>query len=161
MKKKIIILGSTGSIGKNTFNLIKKDRKNFEIKLLSTNKNISEIIKQAKTFKVKDLIISDYNKYILAKKYKNLRINFHNSFSVIDKLFKKKEIFYSMMSLVGLDGLKPTLQLIRYSQNIAIVNKESLICGWTLIKKTKKNKTNFIPVDSEHYSIFSLIEKNP
>ena len=67
-----------------------------------------------------------------------------------------------MMSLVGLDGLKPTLQLIRYSQNIAIVNKESLICGWTLIKKNlKKNKTNFIPVDSEHYSIFSLIEKNP
>ena len=66
-----------------------------------------------------------------------------------------------MISLVGLDGLKPTLQLIRYSQNIAIVNKESLICGWTLIKKKlKKNKTNFIPVDSEHYSIFSLIEKN-
>ena len=163
MRKKIIILGSTGSIGKKTFNLIKKNKKNFEIKLLSTNKNISEIIKQAKVCKVKDLIINDYNKYILAKKkYKNLKINFHNSFSVIDKLFKKKEIFYSMMSLVGLDGLKPTLQLIRYSQNIAIVNKESLICGWTLIKKNlKKNKTNFIPVDSEHYSIFSLIEKNP
>ena len=53
MKKKIVILGSTGSIGKNTFNLIKKDKKNFEIKLLSTNKNISEIIKQAKIFKVK------------------------------------------------------------------------------------------------------------
>ena len=162
MKKKIIILGSTGSIGKNTFNLIMKDKKNFEIKLLSTNKNISEIIKQAKISKVKDLIINDYDKYILAKKkYKNLRVNFHNSFSIIDKLFKKREIFYSMISLVGLDGLKPTLQLIRYSQNIAIVNKESLICGWTLIKKKlKKNKTNFIPVDSEHYSIFSLIEKN-
>ena len=162
MKKKIIILGSTGSIGKKTFNLIKKNKKNFEIKLLSTNKNISEIIKQAKICKVKDLIINDYNKYILAKKkYKNLRINFHNSFSIIDKLFKKKEIFYSMMSLVGLDGLEPTLQLIRYSQNIAIANKESLICGWNLIKKNlKRNKTNFIPVDSEHYSIFSLIEKN-
>ena len=162
MKKKIIILGSTGSIGKNTFNLIMKDKKNFEIKLLSTNKNISEIIKQAKISKVKDLIINDYDKYILAKKkYKNLRVNFHNSFSIIDKLFKKREIFYSMISLVGLDGLKPTLQLIRYSQNIAIVNKESLICGWTLIKKKlKKNKTNFIPVDSEHYSIFSLIKNN-
>ena len=162
MKRKIVILGSTGSIGKNTFNLVKKDKKNFEIKLLSTNKNISEIIKQAKIFKVKNLIISDYSKYLLAKKkYKNLKINFHNSFSVIDKLFKKKEIFYSMMSLVGLDGLRPTLQLIRYSQNIGIVNKESLICGWTLIrKKLKKFKTIFIPVDSEHYSIFSLIENN-
>ena len=162
MKKKIVILGSTGSIGKKTFNLIKKEKKNFEIKLLSTNKNVSEIIKQAKIFKVKNLIISDYKKYLFAKKkYKNLKINFHNSFSVIDKLFKKKEIFYSMMSLVGLDGLRPTLQLIRYSQNIGIVNKESLICGWTLIrKKLKKFKTTFIPVDSEHYSIFSLIENN-
>ena len=116
--------------------MIIKDKKNFEIKLLSTNRNISEIIKQAKKCKVKDLVINDYDRYIFAKKkYKNLMINFHNSFSIIDKLFKKKEIFYSMISLVGLDGLKPTLQLIRYSQNIAIVNR-SLICGWTLIKKT-------------------------
>ncbi len=162
MKKKIIILGSTGSIGKNTFDLIKKDKNNFEIQLLSSNKNISELIKQAKIFKVKNLIINDYNKYIEAKKkYKKLKINFYNSFSIIDKLFKKKNIFYSMVSLVGLDGLKPTLQLIRYSQNIAIVNKESLICGWTLIKKKLlKHKTNFIPVDSEHYSIFSLINNN-
>ena len=64
MKKKVIILGSTGSIGKNTFDLIKKDKNNFEIKLLSSNKNISELIKQAKIFKVKNLIINDYNKYI-------------------------------------------------------------------------------------------------
>ena len=68
MRKKIIILGSTGSIGKNTINIIKKDKKNFEIKLLSTNKNISEIIKQAKEFKVKNIIINDYKKFYEAKK---------------------------------------------------------------------------------------------
>ena len=162
MKKKIIILGSTGSIGKNTIKIIKKDKKNFDIKLLSTNKNISEIIKQAKEFKVKNIIISNHSKFVeVKKKYKNLNINFYNSFSVLDKLFKKKELFYSMISIVGVDGLKPSLQLIKYSKNIAIVNKESIICGWNLIRKQlNKFKTNFIPIDSEHFSIYSLIQKN-
>ena len=160
MRKKIIILGSTGSIGKNTINIIKKDKKNFEIKLLSTNKNISEIIKQAKEFKVKNIIINDYEKFNEAKKkYKSLNIHFHNSFSSIDKLFKKKEIFYSMVSIVGIDGLDPSLKLIKFSKSIAIVNKESLVCGWSLVKKKlDKYKTNFIPIDSEHFSIFSLLQ---
>jgi 1-deoxy-D-xylulose-5-phosphate reductoisomerase len=162
MKKKVIILGSTGSIGKNTINIIRKDKKNFDIKLLSTNKNISELIKQAKEFKVKNVIINDYVKFIYAKKkYKKTKINFFNSFSIIDKIFNKKELFYSMISIVGIDGLKPSLQLIKYTKNIAIVNKESIICGWNLIKKELiRYKTTFIPVDSEHYSIFSLINNN-
>jgi len=67
MKKKIVILGSTGSIGKSTIKIIKKDKNSFNIKLLSTNKNISEIIKQAKEFNVKNIIISDYKKFIEAK----------------------------------------------------------------------------------------------
>ena len=162
MKKKIVILGSTGSIGKNTIKILKKDKKNFNIKLLSTNKNISEVIKQAKEFKVKNVIINDYTKFIEAKKkYNKLNINFYNSFSILDKLFKKKELFYSMISVIGIDGLNPSLQLIRYSKNIAIVNKESIICGWNLIKKElSRFKTNFIPIDSEHFSIYSLIENN-
>ena len=161
MKKKIAILGSTGSIGKNTINIIKKDKKNFDIKLLSTNRNISEIIKQAKEFKVKNIIINDYIKFVeTKKKYRKLNINFYNSFSILDKLFKKKELYYSMISITGIDGLNPSLQLIRYSKNIAIVNKEAIICGWNLIKKElKKNTTNFIPIDSEHFSIYSLIKK--
>ena len=162
MKKKIVILGSTGSIGKNTIKIIRKDKKNFDIRLLSTNQNISEIIKQAKEFKVKNIIINDYKKFIeTKKKYKNLNINFYNSFLILDKLFKKKELSYSMISIIGIDGLNPSLQLIKYSKNIAIVNKESIICGWNLIKKElKKFKTNFIPIDSEHFSIYSLIQNN-
>ena len=162
MKKKIVILGSTGSIGKNTIKIIRKDKKNFDIRLLSTNQNISEIIKQAKEFKVKNIIINDYKKFIeTKKKYKNLNINFYNSFLILDKLFKKKELSYSMISIIGIDGLNPSLQLIKYSKNMAIVNKESIICGWNLIKKElKKFKTNFIPIDSEHFSIYSLIQNN-
>ena len=65
-----------------------------------------------------------------------------------------------MSSISGLEGLEPTLEIIKASNNIAIANKESIICGWSLIKKElKKNKTNFIPVDSEHFSIFDLIKK--
>ncbi len=163
MKKKIVILGSTGSIGTTTINLIKSDKKNFDVKLLSTNKNIRKVYNQAKFFKVRDIIINDHKSFIKAKKrYKKSNIRFHNSFSVINKLLKKKEIFYSMISTVGIDGLKPSIELIKYTQNIAIINKESLICGWNLIlKELKKYKTNFFPIDSEHFSIFSIIGNQP
>jgi len=160
MKKNIVILGSTGSIGQNTFNIIKKDKRNFDIKLLSTNKNVPTIIRQAKEFKVKNIIINDYNEFIKAKsKNKNKNITIFNNFKDIDKILNKKEIFYSMVAVSGLEGLQPTLMLPKYSSNLAIANKESLICGWSLIQKElKKYNTNFLPIDSEHYSIFSLIK---
>jgi 1-deoxy-D-xylulose-5-phosphate reductoisomerase len=160
MKKNIVILGSTGSIGQNTFNIIKKDKKNFDIKLLSTNKNVAKIIRQAKEFKVKNIIINDYNEFIKAKlKNKNKNITIFNNFKDIDKILNKKKIFYSMVAVSGLEGLRPTLMLPKYSSNLAIANKESLICGWSLIQKElKRYNTNFLPIDSEHYSIFSLIK---
>jgi len=162
MKKKILILGSTGSIGKTTIEVLSKNKKNFKIILLSTNKNSDILIKQAKTFKVKNLIISDKSEFYKAKKkYKNLRINFFNNFEIIKKLFKKKEIDYSMVSVVGLDGLRPSLLLPKYSKSLAIVNKESLLSGWTLIEsELKKYKTKFIPIDSEHFSISSLLNSS-
>ena len=161
MKKKIVILGSTGSIGQNTLKIIKKNKKDFEILLLSTNKNIKKIFNQAKEFKVKNIIINDFEKYKIAKqKFKNFKIKIFNKFDDIDKIINKKKINYSMISVSGLDGLKPSLILTKYSKNLAIVNKESLICGWNLIQKSlKKYNTNFIPIDSEHFSIFSLLKK--
>ena len=162
MIKKIVILGSTGSIGKNLISLIKKDKKNFEIKLLSTHTNLNLVVKQAIEFKVKHIIISNKKYFSIAKKkYKNLDIKFHNSFLVIKKIFNKKMVDYSMISIVGLDGLAPTLEMIKFSKSIAIANKESIICGWNLIKKKIKNyNTKFIPVDSEHFSIYSLLNNN-
>ena len=70
MKKKIAILGSTGSIGKNLINILKKDKNNFEIILLTADKNYSELSKQAKLFKVKNLIITNKDSYIKLKKKK-------------------------------------------------------------------------------------------
>jgi len=159
MKKKIAILGSTGSIGQNTLNIIRNNRKDFEIILLSTNKNINKIINQAKEFKVKNIIINDYKKFQKAKqKFKNKNIKIFNKFEEINNILNKKNLYYSMIAISGLEGLKPTLILTKYSKNLATVNKESLICGWNLIKRNlKKYKTNFIPIDSEHFSIFSLL----
>jgi 1-deoxy-D-xylulose-5-phosphate reductoisomerase len=160
MKKKIVILGSTGSIGKSTIRILKKDYKNFEIVFLSTNKNINELSKQVNFFKVKNVLISDFKRYLEFKsKFKNKKINIYNDFNSIKKIFKKR-VDYTMCSISGLAGLQPTLDAISYSKKIAIANKESIICAWNLIqKKLNKFKTEFIPVDSEHFSIWSLINQ--
>jgi len=159
MKKKIAILGSTGSIGKSLIDIIKSDKKNFEITLLSTNKNYKVLIKQAKEFKVKNLIIKDKKSFDQFKKLKfSKKINTYYNFDNFKKFFRKKNDFI-MSSITGLDGLEPTLKSIKFTKNILIANKEALICGWDLIKKElKKNKTNFIPIDSEHFSIWSLLQ---
>ena len=159
MKKKIAILGSTGSIGKTTIDIIKKDKHNFEVILLTTNNNYRELIKQTKELNVKNLIINNKKQYLnLKKKFKNRKINVYNNFHNFNKIFKKK-IDYTMCAISGLEGLRPTLDVIQFTKNIAIANKESLICGWSLIeKKLKKHNTQFIPVDSEHFSIWSLIK---
>ena len=88
MKKKVAILGSTGSIGKNLINIIKKDKQNIEISLLSAKKNIKELIKQVKIFKVKNIVVTNYEKFEDIKKiYKNKKINIYNNFDSINKVF--------------------------------------------------------------------------
>ena len=152
MKKKIAILGSTGSIGENTLKIIKRDKKNFEVNLLTTNKNINKIFKQAKEFKVKNLIISDAISYRKAKiKFRKSRINIYGNFNYLNKIIKNKNDII-MSSITGLNGLSPTLKSIKLTKKILIANKESIICGWNLInKELKKNNTQFVPVDSEHF----------
>jgi len=156
MKKKIAILGSTGSIGKQTIDIIRKDKKNFEILLLTAHKNHKLLSQQIKEFKVKNIIITNYESYnILKKKFK--KINVFNNFNNVDKILIKK-LDYTMSSISGFDGLLPTIKIIKKTKVIAIANKESIICGWSLIKKKlDKYKTKFIPVDSEHFSIWSII----
>ena len=158
MKKKIAILGSTGSIGKNLLNIIYKDKKNFNIILLSARRNYKLLLNQANDFEVKNIIITDFQSYKKAKVInKNNKIYIYNNFDAFDKIFHKK-IDYTMSSIIGLDGLYPTIKIIKHTKLIAIANKEAIICGWNLIKK-KLNlyKTKFLPVDSEHFSIWKII----
>ena len=160
MKKKIAILGSTGSIGKTLVEIIKKDKKKFEVILLTANKNYREILKQAKVLKVKNLIITDEKSYLKLKKKKINNIRIFNNYDSFDKIFKKK-IDYVMSAISGIYGLEPTVKIIKYTKKIAIANKEAIICGWHLIKNNLiKFKTSFIPVDSEHFSIFYSLRGN-
>ena len=159
MKSKIAILGSTGSIGSNLLKIIAKDKTKYEIVLLTANSNYIKLLNQAKKHSVKNLIINNEKGFnYLKKKTKKLNINIYSDFNQFNKIFKKK-VDYVMSSIMGLDGLNPTIKIIKHTKKIAIANKESLICAWSLInKELAKNKTEFIPVDSEHYSISLLLE---
>ena len=161
MIKKIAILGSTGSIGRTLINILNKEKNNIDLKLLTTNKNYKLVLIQAKKFNVRNIIITNFNSYkILSKKVKNLNINVYNDFDSFNVILKKK-IDYTMSSIIGLDGLIPTIKIIKFTKKIAIANKEAIICGWHLIKKDlKKFNTSFIPVDSEHFSIFYSLQGN-
>ena len=161
--KKIAIFGSTGSIGSSLLKIIKNDKKNFKIELLTANKNYKKLIKQAKFFNVKNIILTDYNSFLIATKLlKNTKVKVFKNFDSLNKIFNiNNKIDYSMCAISGFQGLKPTLDIIKFTKTIAIANKESIICGWNLIKKDlKKYKTYFIPVDSEHFSIWSLLDNN-
>ena len=97
--KKIIILGSTGSIGRQTIEIIGKNKKNFKIILLSTNKNINILSKQIKKFNVQNVIVTDINSFKKIKK-KFKKINVFNNFEKLDKIIKSKAD-YTMSAISG------------------------------------------------------------
>ena len=137
--KKIAIFGSTGSIGTSLIDIVTKDKKNFKIELLTANTNYKKLIKQTNFFNVKNIIIIDEKAFLTTKKIlKNKKINIYNNFNSLNKIFKNGKIDYSMCAISGFEGLKPTLDIIKFTKKIAIANKESIICGWSLIKKNIK-----------------------
>ena len=157
MKKTISILGSTGSIGMNTFKIIDKKKNNFQINLLSANKNLKLISEQIKKYKPKFFIIND--KKIFKKVSKRFRKSNTKILNGFEKINIKKISYLTISAIPGIAGLKPTILMTKKSDKILIANKESIICGWNLIKKAAiKNKTKIIPVDSEHFSILNLLK---
>ena len=156
---KIGILGSTGSIGKNTVNIIDNNKKDFEVIFLSTNTNVKKLYDQSIKLQPKAVIIFNQKKFIKSKKkFIKKKIKVFNSFKKLKSSIIKKKIDYVMCAISGLAGLDSTINSINITKNVAIANKESIICAWRLIeKKLIKNKTKFIPVDSEHFSIWSLL----
>jgi 1-deoxy-D-xylulose-5-phosphate reductoisomerase len=156
MKKKICILGSTGSIGKTTLEIISKNKKDFDVVLLSGNNNVKLLITQAKKFKPK--FIYSNNFYFKEK----LRVFCNdNNINLIDDLILLKKIKFdiTVAAISGIAGLIPTINIIKFTKKILIANKESIICGWKFIlKELKKYNCHFTPIDSEHFSILNLIE---
>ena len=158
MKKFISILGSTGSIGLNVLNIINKKKNKFKINILAADKNYKLICSQIKEYKPQIFIVNDpkicqkvKNRF---KKYKTEIINKINS---KQKIFNKSDI--SVAAIPGIAGLYPTIEIVKKSKKVLIANKESVVCGWDIIKKCAKiNNTKIIPVDSEHFSIMQLLK---
>ncbi len=158
MKKIISILGSTGSIGLTTFKIIDKKKNYFKIYLLAANKNAAIISRQIKRYKPKIFIISNEKIYKKIKnKFRNNKTKILNNFNFTK--FSKSD--FTVSAIPGINGLQPTIKMVKHSKNILIANKESVIYGWNFLKKEAyKYKTRIIPVDSEHFSIMKLIENH-
>ena len=159
MVKSISILGSTGSVGVSTLSIIDKKKDYFKIYLLSANKNFYLIKKQIKKYKPKIFVITNKDIYEkIKKKFSKNKIIISNTFNELT-IPKKNDITIS--AIPGIVGLEPTIQMVKSSKKILIANKESIICGWYLIKKTAlKYNTKIIPIDSEHFSILKLLENH-
>ena len=158
MKKKLSIFGCTGSIGDTTLKLLNKKKKEYSFYIFSGYKNYKKIKFLIKKYKPKFFVIFDDYTFKKVKK-ENIKNNVKilNSIDYQNFQFKKSDV--SILAIPGIAGLPPTLKAIRISKKVLIANKESIICGWNLIKKKlEKFKTQFIPVDSEHFSIWSLIK---
>ncbi len=157
MKKKISILGSTGSIGLSTLKIIDKNKNLFKINFLSADKNLRLISKQIIKYKPKYFIVKNYEVFNkIKKKFKSYKTIILNNFNYGN--LDKSDITVS--AIPGIAGLEPTISAIKTTKKILIANKESIICGWNLIKKNSIiYNTKIIPVDSEHYSILKLIEQ--
>ena len=158
MKKKIIILGSTGSIGITTLDLINSNKKKYNIELLVANKNFKTLYSQIIKFKPKFVFLANLNySKKLSQLLKGKKTIIITRFDEIEKKISRCDIM--MSAITGFHGLKYNLSLIKKTKKILFANKESIVCGWNLIKKEiDKYKTSYQPVDSEHFAISELLK---
>ena len=160
MKKKLSILGSTGSIGLNVIKIFKINKSLFKINILAADKNYKLICNQIVNLKPDIFVINDpliYDK--VTRKFRNSKVKILKNLISEKKKLKNSDITIS--AIPGIAGLAPTLELIKKSKKMLIANKESIICGWNLINKLAlKYKTKIIPVDSEHFSIMKLLDNH-
>jgi len=154
MKKKVCILGSTGEIGKLCLEVISKKTNLFKVIVLSGNNNYKLLIKQIKKFSPKYIYLTNS---ISEKKI--LSICEKKKITIIrDLKYLRFKIDITVNAISGINGLKPTLDIIKNTKEIGIVNKESIICGWNLInKELKKYNCKFYPLDSEHFALNKLL----
>ena len=159
VKKKICILGSTGSIGTQTLDVISRFPDLFEINYLSTYNNIKLLEEQCKKFNPKGVVVCEvnaYNEFIAKTNFKG-KI-FKNDVGLIE-ITADTDNDLVVSALVGFSGVKPTLTAIENGINIALANKETLVsAGKIIIETAKKNNVKIFPIDSEHNAIFQCLQ---
>ncbi len=158
MKKRIIILGSTGSIGKNALKIVNHLKDEFELVAIAANSNVKDLIEQINTFKPEGAGIFD------ERHHKNLSENVNSKCRIfsgqrgIRALVREHEADIVVNSIVGAAGLLPTLDSIESGKSVALANKESLVvAGKLVMAEAKKNNVEILPVDSEHSAIWQCL----
>ena len=159
MKKKIAILGSTGSIGKQTLDVISKNKDNFKAEILIAGKNSDLLIEQAKKYRPKIVVINDQNQYKhVLRKLKDDNIDVYAGYKEILNVLSNNLIDTVVSAFVGYSGLEPTIHAIKAGKDIALANKETMVVAGELITSlVKKHKVKLYPIDSEHSAIYQCI----
>lgn len=158
-KKKLAILGSTGSIGTQTLDVVEAYPDQFEVSVLTANNNADLLIKQALKFKPNAVVIGDENRYTeVSEVLWKEGIKTYCGEKALEEVVEMDEIHIVLTALVGFSGLKPTIRAIKAGKTIALANKETLVVAGELITKLAREKgVNIYPVDSEHSAIFQCI----
>lgn len=159
MKKRIALLGSTGSIGTQALEVIKQNPKLFEIEVLTANSNADLLIEQAIFFKPNAVVVADQSKYQLVKEaLSHTDTKVFAGIDAIAQVVEMDTIDMVLTALVGYSGLKPTINAITSKKQIALANKETMVVAGELITKlAKENGVNIFPIDSEHSAIFQCL----
>ena len=159
-KKKIAVLGSTGSIGVQALKIIKEFSEDFELSLISANSSDKLLLEQALFFQPKHVIINTENGYSYIKK--NLKSPFtklHMGDQALCDLIESEDFDIVLVAIVGFAALLPTISAIKSGKKIALANKETLVVAGQIISSLmEKHDGNIIPVDSEHSAIFQCIQ---
>jgi len=156
--KKVLILGSTGSIGTQTLDVIRQYKDEFEVVGLACNSNILLLQKQIQEFKPKYVAISDEK--AAARMPKGDYTIFDGEMAITSICTIDCDIVVN--ALVGIEGLAPTITLIKFKRDIALANKETLVTGGDIVMDlAKQNGVKILPVDSEHSAIWQCMDFNP
>ncbi len=159
MKKRIAILGSTGSIGTQSLEVVRENPDRFEVEVLTANNNVELLSKQAKEFTPNTVVIGNESKYDeLCEALGDLPIKIYAGKEAISQVVEMDTVDIVLTAMVGYSGLLPTINAIKSGKTIALANKETLVVAGEIIQKLAiENKVNILPVDSEHSAIFQCL----
>src|SRR2546428_4319802 len=157
--KRIAILGSSGSIGKQALEVIRANPDKFKAEVLTVNGNADVLIEQALEFKPRAVVISHQDKFNHVKHaLANTTVEVLAGEDALSEVVQFDSVDIVLTALVGYAGLKPTIAAIKANKNIALANKETLVVGGDLITElAKQHKVDILPVDSEHSAIFQCL----
>ncbi len=162
MKKKIIILGSTGSIGENAIRVAAALPSRLTVIGIASKTSAGRLLEQATDLRIKHVAIADPDIAATTRKTKSRQIRLYEGESGVETLAASPEADLVLCAMVGMAGLKPVLAALKQGTDVAIATKEVLVAAGSMVMDcAKRNKARLLPVDSEHSAIFQCLEGKP